>query len=268
MDACLKQVIIFSPVANEENYISIHTKKLLNLEVYGYNFLFIFVLDEYSTDSTQSLIEDVSKSDNRFIVHKFQNGKGLANAYLEGYRKCLDHRSDIIIEMDIESHPISEIPKILAQLECVDMVFMSRNLSGAENKSHFRRRIISLIGTMLSKFLLRLKLSDNTSGYQAFKTNVIRHLKLDNFVATSYLFQTEMKYRCTSILKDSYEKEVASTVLESEHRQFYKEFITNSKKYTYSELPFTYKNSKSSISFYKVYNSFIEFLRLVRNKDF
>lgn len=263
----MKQVSIFSPVANEEACIMAHIRELAQLKVEGHNFIFLFVLDEYSTDATQRLIEEFSNSDPRFLVHRFENRKGLANAYLEGYRNCLNHRSDIIIEMDVESHPISEIPKILSQLEKVDMVFMSRNLSGASNKSHIKRRLISTIGTLLSKFLLKLNLSDNTSGYQAFKSEVIEQLKLDNFVSTSYLFQTEMKYRCISMLNDFYESEATSTGFQNRVRQFYREFVPGSKKYTYSELPFVYKNSKSSISLYKIYRSFIEFVKIARSEE-
>ena len=60
------------------------------------------------------------------------------------------------------------------------------------------RRLVSRGGTLLANLWLGMNLSDATSGFEAFRAEVLRSMALDAFISHGGIYQTEMKYYCVS----------------------------------------------------------------------
>ena len=51
-------------------------------------------------------------------------------------------------------------------------------------------------GTILANVVLGTRLKDMTSGFEGFQRYVLEDLKLDRFLSTGHMYQTEMRYYC------------------------------------------------------------------------
>jgi glycosyltransferase involved in cell wall biosynthesis len=142
----------------------------------------------------------MSEKDSRIKPVFFEASTGVVSCYLKGFKCALSDNCDYIIEMDSGgSHPPSKLKEILLALdkESFDAAFMSRFMKGAgiENFPLYRR-IVSKGGTVLANLWLGMKYSDATSGFEAFRADVLRKFNLDAFISRGGIYQTEMKYYC------------------------------------------------------------------------
>ena len=194
----MKKIIITMPVANEEATMADILERILALP---YENLYIYpVMDHYSTDSTESIIDDYEvKTDHR--VHKvfYKESTGVASCYMKGYQEALKDNADYVIEMDAGgSHSPEAIPKFIEMLEQgYECVWGSRFIDGGmdENMPWYRRGL-SRGGTFLANTVLGTKLHDMTSGFEAYQANVLRQFDFSKFLSKGHMFQTEMRYYC------------------------------------------------------------------------
>ncbi len=112
----------------------------------------------------------------RFRTVWAPENRNVVDAYLRGFRAAYDGGHEFIVEMDAGlSHDPAAIPRFLRALadghECV---FGSRFCPGGSMaESSFFRRTLSRSGTVLSNTLLGTRLADMTSGFEAFRRDVI-----------------------------------------------------------------------------------------------
>ena len=58
------------------------------------------------------------------------------------------------------------------------------------------RRILSRGGTFLANLVVGTRLKDMTSGFEAFRRDVLENMRLENFMSTGHMYQTEMRFYC------------------------------------------------------------------------
>lgn len=192
----MKKIIIM-PVANEEETMAGVLDEILNL---NYEDLYIYpVIDNYSKDGTEKIIREYEKKTGRVKCIFYKESKGVISCYIEGYKRALDDGADFIIEMDGGgSHKPAELPRFIDKLEeGYECVWGSRFVRGGGIADHpLYRRLLSSGGTILSNLVLGTKLKDMTSGFEAFRREILENMNFDAFLSTGHMYQTEMRFYC------------------------------------------------------------------------
>ncbi|MBQ7658397.1 MAG: glycosyltransferase [Butyrivibrio sp.] len=195
----MKKTIIVMPVANEGDTMGEVLDRILGLP---YDDLSIYpVVDDYSTDNTAEVIRSYEHTGRVKCIY-FKESTGVISCYLEGFRRALEDGAEQIIEMDGGgSHKPEEIGQFIDKLDAgYDCVWGSRFVTGGgiENLPLYRR-ILSGGGTFLANLVLHTTLKDMTSGFEAFKAEVLKGMNLDAFLSTGHMYQTEMRYYCRNL---------------------------------------------------------------------
>ena len=194
------KTIIVMPVANEEATMQRVIEEILALP---YEELYLYpVIDSYSKDRTEEIIRSFENKTDRVKCIFYKESRGVISCYLEGFRIALEDGADRILEMDGGgSHQPSEIPQFIEKLnEGYDCVWGSRFMPGGSMKEQpLYRRILSSGGTILSNLVLGTKLKDMTSGFEAFQRQVLLELRLNEFLSTGHMYQTEMRFYCRKL---------------------------------------------------------------------
>lgn len=191
------KTIIIMPVANEEDTMGQVLEEILALP---YEDLYIYpIIDNYSKDKTEEIIRSYEAKDSHVKCIFYKESRGVISCYLEGYRQALADGADIVIEMDGGgSHKPSEIPLFMETMkEGYDCAFGSRFVKGGGIADHpLYRRLLSSGGTILSNLVLGTKCKDMTSGFEAFKSEILAGFDFDKFLSTGHMYQTEMRFYC------------------------------------------------------------------------
>ena len=140
----------------------------------------IIIVDDKSTDNSGLIIKKLSENYPiiKFILKDKNEGKGSA------IKKGLELASGEIIltqDADLEYDP-TDYKKILTPLldGRADVVFGSRFLGDGEKRVlYFWHRVGNFILTLLSNSLSNLNLTDMEVGYKAFKTKILKEIKLN-----------------------------------------------------------------------------------------
>lgn len=193
----MKKTIVVMPVANEESSMAQVLDEILSLP---YDNLYVYpVLDSYSKDRTQEIVEEYERRTGRVkcIFHK--ESRGVVSCYLYGFKMALQDGAEQIIEMDGGgSHQPKELAQFVEKLEeGYECVWGSRFVEGGGLVNDpLYRKILSRGGTILANMVLNTKFKDMTSGFEAFQRHVLEEMDLDAFLSTGHMYQTEMRYYC------------------------------------------------------------------------
>lgn len=156
-----------------------------------------FVVDGVSKDRTLELCHEIEAHDTRFHTIWAPENRNVVDAYLRGFREALAGGYEIIIEMDGGlSHDPRALPEFLRALhEGNDCAFGSRYINGGSMvDSAWQRRVLSKGGSMLARVLLGVRIIDMTSGYQAFRREVLIRLMARPLLSKAHFYQTEVRY--------------------------------------------------------------------------
>jgi dolichol-phosphate mannosyltransferase len=193
----MEKTVIVMPVANEEKTMGDVLKKIMALP---YESLFVYlVIDSYSKDRTEEIIRKMEEKYDRIKMIFYKESTGLISCYLHGFMVALKDGAKYVIEMDGGgSHLPSEIPQFIEKLdEGYDCVFGSRFIKGGNIIGHpFYRTMISYTGTILSNLVLGTHLKDMTSGFEAFRNDILKGFDLKKFLSKGHVYHIEMKYYC------------------------------------------------------------------------
>lgn len=156
------------------------------------------VLDLASHDETRELLEAHAELRPELHVIWAPETRGVADAYVRGYREALGAGCDWILEIDGGfSHSPADIAGFVAAMAGgADCVFGSRFAAGGRNLGSLKRRLISRGGTLLTNLLLGTTLSDMTSGFQLFSRDALEGALARGIRSTGPFFQTELKAHC------------------------------------------------------------------------
>ena len=159
------------------------------------------VLDNVSRDGTRALLETHAAECPELQVVWAPECRGVADAYVRGYREALAARADWILEIDAGfSHDPREIGLLLqAMAEGRDCVFGSRFIDGAANLGTPWRRAVSRGGTALTNLVLGTHLTDMTGGFELFTRAALEHVLASGIRSRGPFFQTEIKVHCRDL---------------------------------------------------------------------
>jgi dolichol-phosphate mannosyltransferase len=184
-------------MANEENEFTLFTSEVSSILDELKSGKVYLVTDTVSKDRTKELCDSLAAKDNRFVSVYAPENKNVVDAYIRGYKEAYQQGHEFIIEMDAGlSHDPKVIPLFLESFakgnECV---FGSRFIKGGSmGDSPFKRKFLSVAGTLLSNFLLGTKLKDMTSGFQGFSREVVGKLINYSLLSKAHFYQTEVRY--------------------------------------------------------------------------
>lgn len=138
----------------------------------------IIIVNDNSTDDSLQVLKRLKKNVDELVIINREKNPGVGNAIREGLYKT---KGKIIITMDGDlSHNPAEIPKLLGSLGKYDIVCGSRYIRGGKAYIEFSRKIISNTFNVIFRNLLRIPVKDFTSGFRAYKREVIEKINLKN----------------------------------------------------------------------------------------
>ncbi len=160
--------------------------------------LCVLVVDDSSPDGTAEIAERVGKEIGNISVMKRPAKSGLGSAYRDGFRRGLAEGFDVLIEMDSDlSHDPAALPDLIAGIEAgADLVIGSRYVPGGSIPDWtWHRRALSRWGNRYASKVLAIDVNDATSGYRAYRSELMAKVDFHDVKADGYGFQIEMAYR-------------------------------------------------------------------------
>jgi dolichol-phosphate mannosyltransferase len=158
----------------------------------------VLVVDDNSSDGTAALARATGDLlGNVELLHRPAKA-GLGAAYRDGFRWGLARGFDVFVEMDADlSHDPAALPALLEAVEGgADLSIGSRYVAGGVIPQwKWHRRLLSRWGNRYAGAMLGLGVHDVTSGFRAYRADVLRAVDLDTMRADGYGFQIEMTYR-------------------------------------------------------------------------
>jgi dolichol-phosphate mannosyltransferase len=157
----------------------------------------LLVVDDGSPDGTGEIADRLAAADpSVHVLHRTEKA-GLGAAYIAGFRWALGDGYDVVVEMDSDgSHAPEELPRLLTALREADLVIGSRWVPGGQIRNWpVYRQVISIGGSTYARVLLRFPVRDSTSGYRAFRRQVLEDLKLDEVASQGYCFQIDLAWK-------------------------------------------------------------------------
>jgi glycosyltransferase involved in cell wall biosynthesis len=161
----------------------------------------VLVVDDGSPDGTGELAEEFARKTPRVKVLHRPRKMGLGTAYRDGFRKALAEGATIVLEMDADhSHNPRHLPALLASVgNGADLAIGSRYVNGVRVENWpFRRLLLSRFANYYvngASGLPARVVSDATSGYRAYRREVLERINLDKVASNGYSFQIEMAFR-------------------------------------------------------------------------
>lgn len=155
------------------------------------------VIDDGSPDGTGAVADRLAAAEPRVRVLHRPGKRGLASAYLTGFRLGLDEGHDVIVEMDSDlSHRPEDLPALIAGARTDDLTIGSRYIpgGGVSNWSQFRVAL-SRAGNAYARVMLRIPVSDATSGFRAYRRELLEALVAEGVTSQGYGFQVELVFR-------------------------------------------------------------------------
>jgi dolichol-phosphate mannosyltransferase len=160
----------------------------------------VLVVDDNSPDGTAQLVSEAGKSDARINLLSRIAKQGLGPAYLEGFAWAFSNGYDLIVEMDADgSHQAKDLASMLSA-DGADLVIGSRWVpGGAVLNWPWSRKLISRVGNIYARLMLRTRISDMTSGFRVYRAPFLKKLIAEPVSSQGYSFQVELAYRAEKL---------------------------------------------------------------------
>lgn len=169
---------IIIPCYNERKNIGECLKKVLAVNL-GETEKEIIVVDDNSTDGTKELLKEMREKSLKVIFHSKNAGKGFA------IRTALQYiTGDIVIiqDADLEYDP-GDYRKLLDVIinNNAHVVYGSRCLNVDNKWCYISYALGGLFLTFLTNFLYGSKITDESTCYKMFRTEVIKNMNIESF---------------------------------------------------------------------------------------
>lgn len=192
-----KRNLVIIPTYNERENITPLLKHIL-LTVTETD---IVVVDDDSPDGTAQEVRNLQtfadEHGSEIMIIERKGERGLGGAYRAGLQYGLTRGYRILITMDADhSHNPLYLPAILSAIENNDVVIGSRYIrDGGTINWRIRRILLSWLANRFARFMLRLKGSDLTSGFRAYRREILEKIGLDQVRSNGYSYLVEMLFR-------------------------------------------------------------------------
>lgn len=186
--------LVIVPTYNESETLEHVIKRLFDATTDVH----LLVVDDRSPDGTAGIARSYAEQHPGMItVLERKDKKGLGSAYVDGFRWALEHGYPAVVEMDADgSHDPSVVPRLIDALAGADLAIGSRYVAGGGVRNWSRaRQLLSSAGNMYARILLGLHVRDSTSGFRAYRAEMIGHLLAGRIRSDGYAFQVEMTRR-------------------------------------------------------------------------
>jgi dolichol-phosphate mannosyltransferase len=155
----------------------------------------VLVVDDASTDGTARIADGLAGSDPSVRVLHRRGKKGYGESLTEGFRAALDSGADVVASMDCDfSHEPAALPSLLAALSEADVVIGSRYVPGGSVNFGVYRRGLSAAANAFVRALFGLSVRDCTSGFRAYRREVVEAIPWTRLHSTGYSFLVEVLY--------------------------------------------------------------------------
>ena len=153
----------------------------------------LLVVDDGSPDGTGERADQLARDEPRMRVSHRTSKDGLGAAYRHGLGIGLDEGYDVLVEMDADlSHDPATLPALLGALAEADMSIGSRYVAGGGIVNWPRHRLaLSAGGNLYVRLMTGLPVRDATSGFRAFRREVLEVLDVRSLRSEGYSFQLE-----------------------------------------------------------------------------
>jgi glycosyltransferase involved in cell wall biosynthesis len=183
---------VLLPTFNEAENLPLMVEALRSLAVP----LDVIVVDDASPDGTGRLAEELAAGRDDLLVVRRTGPRGFGEALTEGFRVALERGSSVVVTMDCDfSHDPAAIPYLLARLEEADLAIGSRYAAGGQIRNWpLHRRLLSSTANAFVRALFRLPARDCTSGFRAYRRDLLQAIPWDRLHSTGYSFLVEVLY--------------------------------------------------------------------------
>ncbi len=192
------KVAIVVPVYNEKDTILELIETVKDCSKGSNDEVNIIIVDDNSPDGTAIIIRELTTNDSHIHLICRPRKMGLGSAYLDAFRWILSNLTvDVVIQMDGDmSHPPHLLQKMIGVIKMGgDVAIASRySKNGGADNWPLHRKIISKGANLFVRLLLGVRIKDVTSGYKAFKINVIEGLLARKLSSKGYEYQIESIY--------------------------------------------------------------------------
>ncbi len=207
---------IIIPTLNEADNIELLISRLIN--IIDNNLFEIIFVDDSDDLSTREILKRVSSDEDRVRVVFRENQRGLSSAIIDGLQLA---RYEYILVMDADlQHDERIIPKMLNLIKSdseLDLIIGSRYADGGEVVSwNTSRHLLSLIGSIFSRILIRNNLKDPLSGF--------------------------------FIIRKTFFKSISPNLMRSGFKILLDIFISSRTRLNFKEVPFSFKRRHSGYS--------------------
>ena len=157
----------------------------------------VLVVDDASPDGTGELADRLAADQQRVSVLHRPGKQGLGPAYLSGFAESLAGGAELVIVMDADfSHDPEHIPALVAAAADSDLVLGSRYVAGGQIVDWPPlRRLLSRMGSIYARAILRVRVQDLTSGFRCVRREVLEAVEPSTLRAQGYVFNIELTYR-------------------------------------------------------------------------
>ena len=142
----------------------------------------IIVVDDASRDDTYSILESLLEKYPRLILKAHKKNAGYGGANVTGINAALERNIDYVLFMDADlTQNVNYISSFIPHMQNgVDYIKATRySNGGGVSGVPFRRWVVSYIGNLIARKILKLKLTDYTNGFRAAKSELFRNLTFE-----------------------------------------------------------------------------------------
>lgn len=160
---------------NEETTVG-HVIAAVPRRLQGVRDVEVILVDDGSTDAT--VLRALAAGADRIVRHA--RNRGLVAAFSRGMNEALQAGADIVVHLDSDGqHDPEQIPRLIAPIVAgeADIVVGARLLADATDMTR-AKRVGNRFGSWIFRRLLRLPVSDFTSGYRALSREALLRLNL------------------------------------------------------------------------------------------
>lgn len=179
----------------------------------------LIVINDGSRDQTADVLAGVAPACPRLVQIDHHVNRGYGAAVQTGAREAAARGFDyaLFMDSDLTNNP-TDIPKFVTRMnEDVDVIKATRFSSGgAMSGVPVVRRLVSLLGNQVARFLFRLPLHDCTNGFRAVRIGVLRQMVLTE---TRFPAIVEELYWCRFLTRSYAEVPVTLASRSSDQRR-------------------------------------------------
>ncbi len=157
----------------------------------------VLIVDDNSSDGTQDFVGYMKVNFKNLFLLERKNNLGYGRSSIDGFKWIFEKPYSYIVTMDADfSHDFNEVPALLEKLKNFDVVVGSRYVKGGGVKNwNFFRRILSKFANLYVKVILNLPMADVTTGFNAYYSDSLKKISLNEINSNGYAFLVELKYR-------------------------------------------------------------------------